>query len=676
MRSHRRWSLGVAIGLAVLSVGCQGGGGDGNGGVTPPAAAITVSLSAASLTVRQGEIGTVTTTVARVNGFTGDVNVTVENAPDGVTPTYTPSTISAGSTSSTLEISVAMTAIPGTYTLTVRGRGTGNIDDTETLSLTILAAGGFTMSVSTPTVSVQQGGSGAASVTIARAGGYALPITLTTSGAPAGMAVVLTPTTLLGSATVVDIAITVAPSVAAASYPVAVQANAAGLTERTATITVQVTGGSSGTSVTIQLCDRLPSTFFAVQSDGGAWTSVGGIGGAYTFSVGSRGAVAVMTRLDEGLATSVIYASGSELAEFGRSTVASCAHPQLGSKHLSGQVAGLTASQAATVTIGDAYAVVEGGGSPVYSFDIVPDGPSDLIAARDNLLATGSTLGMIVDKLIVRRGLNLPTWSTIPTLNFAGPEAFAPTLANVTLGNAGGDTVAVLSELYTATNTIASLSLTFGTAQQQPFGGLPGTALAPGDLHEIFAMAIPTLDANHARGAVSDFRSVTDQTLTFGPALAEPTISAASTSSPLRFRAQLPVQPEYRGVFYADYEQTINWAYGDVYHEVTLYVTAAYLGGSPTTWDATIPDLSSAGYDPQWGLVEGSDVFWTVTASNETMLRLAGLVPADGARAIFASRGNMSENPIALRAVPRRQWLARPLPLRTSPFRMSIRPRR
>ena len=648
--------------LAAVVMGCQGGGGDGGGGVTPPAGGITVSLSNTSLSVTQGLTGTVATTVTRRNGFAGDVDLTVEGAPDGVTATLTPARISSGSTSGSLNVAVAATVAPGTYTLTIRGRAAGVSDHTVSLLLTVAAAGGYTLSVSPSAVNVQQGGATSATVTVERAGGFAGPVALTVSGAPTGLTVVPTPASLAGGSA--SLAITAATTVAAGTYTITLHGAASGLGERTATITVQVTA-TAGTSVTVKFCGEDIPIWFAAQSESGAWTQItGGAGNTYAFSVGSRGAVAAVMASSGSYQTTVVYASAAELVTLGQESAASCVSPSSGSKHLTGTVANVGAAQFASITLGDALATVEVGGPPTFALDNAPDAASDLIAVRQSLAATG----LFSDKAIIRRGLNLSSGSAIPVLDFTAAEAFAPATAALTLTNLGSDSAAVLTGFITGSNTVAALSATFGTAQQN-FAVFHANQLVPGDLHELTALAAPSSESTELRGIDTYFRVTAGQTLALGPSLATPTVSTTSAAAPQRLRAQFAVQSAYSKNSVADFSQSTG-LFGPS-REVIVYVTTAYLGGSPTTWDVAIPDMSAAGFNASWGLAAGT-VSWSVMATNFATLQVVGGPPADGTQQVFASRSSASTSVGGLRASRRMS------PFRVLPFWMSplVRPAR
>ena len=266
MRSpiSRLISATAALFASAFVVGCQDSG--SNVVTPPPNPSITVTLGASSLSLAQGTNGTVAVAVARNDGYAGSVDLTVEGAPTGVTTTFTPSTIPAGSTTSSLAVAVAPTVAAGSYTLTVRGHGQSVADHTASLTLTVTAAGGFTLSISPANVSLQQGGSTAANVTIVRTGSFAGAVTLSVSGAPAGLTTVLTPVAVTGTTSSLEIS---AASVAPGTYTLTVHGTAAGSPDQAASLGVQVVGPGTGTSVTVEFCTDLP-VWVGAQNDGGA----------------------------------------------------------------------------------------------------------------------------------------------------------------------------------------------------------------------------------------------------------------------------------------------------------------------------------------------------------------------------------------------------------------------
>jgi hypothetical protein len=125
--------------------------GQANGQIVDPVALgvpedFTLSLNPTSLTVQQGQGGTVTVSLSR-SGFTGEVTLSLEGEmaagfpdPDRVTWSFSPNP--ATGDTSTLTLQVGDSAPPGTYTLTVRGQAQGLPDRTAELTLTVTGSGG------------------------------------------------------------------------------------------------------------------------------------------------------------------------------------------------------------------------------------------------------------------------------------------------------------------------------------------------------------------------------------------------------------------------------------------------------------------------------------------------------------------------------------------------------
>ncbi|MFI6393307.1 proprotein convertase P-domain-containing protein [Nonomuraea sp. NPDC050540] len=98
----------------------------------------TMSADPATLTVAPGASGSSSVNVAGVNGFSGTTNLTV-TAPSGVSASLSPSSVTVpngGTASAALTISVAQSAPAGTHTLTVTGTS-GTITRTTTVRLVI-----------------------------------------------------------------------------------------------------------------------------------------------------------------------------------------------------------------------------------------------------------------------------------------------------------------------------------------------------------------------------------------------------------------------------------------------------------------------------------------------------------------------------------------------------------
>ncbi|MGY0237116.1 M28 family peptidase [Longispora urticae] len=94
----------------------------------------SVSVSPSSGTATPGQSLTTTVNTATTSGTAQSVALTASNVPAGVKVTFSPSSVTSGS-SATVNVSVATNASPGTYTITVTG--TGSATHTSTYTLTV-----------------------------------------------------------------------------------------------------------------------------------------------------------------------------------------------------------------------------------------------------------------------------------------------------------------------------------------------------------------------------------------------------------------------------------------------------------------------------------------------------------------------------------------------------------
>ena len=117
----------------------------------------TLSLNPTSLTVEQGSNGTTTLTITPQNGFTGTVDLSLVNAPNGVTLSPTSVSVTGSSpVSQPLTLSVADTVDAGDYPMQLKATW-GNLTKTENLLLKVTGQAG-TETLSGMVVSENAGG--------------------------------------------------------------------------------------------------------------------------------------------------------------------------------------------------------------------------------------------------------------------------------------------------------------------------------------------------------------------------------------------------------------------------------------------------------------------------------------------------------------------------------------
>ena len=621
-----------------------------------PTPTIGLTLTPAALSVAQGASSTSQVAIARAGGFAGAVNLAATGQPEGVTVTIDPASAPAGTAAATITVAVGAAVPTGDYPITITGTGEGVENAVATLTLTVTApvTGNYTLAVAPDPVNVSAGGTATATVTIARTGGFAGSVGLAVSGAPAGLTITVDPASAPGNTAALTI--TAAASLAAGDYPIVVTGTVAGLTDQTDTFTVHVTG--AGGSSSLAFCEEDVPIWLAVQDGDGAWTHVNvGANNTFSFALSSgRGGVAYVTRrgeaADDNYALSVLYATAAEfnaVATAGAGTL--CGDdPVITGKTVNGSVVNVGAAQLASVSLGPVFTVTPGA-VPNFQLTNVPDGALDLIAAR-------MSADFTVDKLIIRRGLNVPNDGTLDPLDFEASEAFDPEPGTLTLNNLGGD-VASAIVFYTNTNSASLFGgtlLSFGgeasAEPERPYFGVPAAKQAAGELHELIVSAGPDVaNPTRSRAAIQFFTAVGDRSLTLGPDLDNPDVATVATTPYLRLRAELAAQAEYNQFANVTYTQGSTAATGR--RSADLGMTAGYANGGD--YNLEIPDFSGVeGFDSNWGLKTGVETDWDAFAFGGTsIVGFLGQRPTDGTTIQFASRnGTIAGTVRASRAMP------------------------
>lgn len=259
-------AAGLAPGTYGLTVQASGGGlvrtatlavtvasGDG----------FTLSTAPPALDVPQGGNGLLAVNLARTGGFAGEVALSLQGAPAGVTGTFLPNP-AAGSTAS-LTVTVGAAVAPGSYTLTVQG-ASGALVQGIAFVLNVAQAADFSLGLGAPALSLAQGGAASVAVVVTRIAGFGGAIAFTLLDAPAGLGGAFAPNPATGNVT--DLTLS-APAAAPGVHPLRVQGSSGALT-RTANLSVTVTsapdfalqaspaslnapqGGGAGATVAIQ----------------------------------------------------------------------------------------------------------------------------------------------------------------------------------------------------------------------------------------------------------------------------------------------------------------------------------------------------------------------------------------------------------------------------------------
>ena len=198
----------------------------------------SLSATPPSQTVAQGGSTSFTATVTPQSGFSGTVTMTTSGLPTGVTGTFTPTTLTSGD--STLGINVSNSVTPGTYPFTITGTS-GALTHSVNASLTVQAAGDFTVALTPGSRKLAQGGNTSFTATVTPQNGFADSVHLSVTGLPPGVnAAFSVPDLASGNST---LNVNVDSGTAPGTYPFTVNGVSGNLT-RTAngTLTVLVQG--------------------------------------------------------------------------------------------------------------------------------------------------------------------------------------------------------------------------------------------------------------------------------------------------------------------------------------------------------------------------------------------------------------------------------------------------
>ncbi len=205
-----------------------------------PTPTIALALGSSTVTSAQGGTATVPVTITRGGGYTGDVALSLDTPPTGVTATFAPATLTAGVTTSTMTLTVAASAAAATNALTVRAAGTGVTAQTATVSLTVTASTtpDYSLTAAPASLSIVPGATGTSAVTITRTSGFAGNVTLALEGAPAGVSGVFAPNPATAGTSTLTITTTAAA--VAGTYNLTIRGTASGQADRTTAVSLTV----------------------------------------------------------------------------------------------------------------------------------------------------------------------------------------------------------------------------------------------------------------------------------------------------------------------------------------------------------------------------------------------------------------------------------------------------
>lgn len=560
---------------------------------------VTVSTGAATLSVAQAAAGTAAITVVRVN-FTGDVVLTAENLPTGVTATFTPATLSAGATASSLSLAAsgAAAASATPVSITVRARGTGVTDATTAIALTITPAVGGAISIAaTPAMdSIVAGQPSSSVVAITRSGGFTGGVNFTVSGAPTSGLTTTFSSANPVTANTVNLSIATLASLTPGTYTLILRANAAGLTEATVPFVLKIAAPPSN-NVAWRFCDasRFPLWFAYQDGLNGTWQRVTETTpGVYNFAYGQPqvGVATVTTELGK-IVTDISYYG---VAEITAAAAAECTDsPALGTKSHTGAVSGfVNATEVALVSLGTALSSATNPSTTSFTISNVATGPLDLIAVRADIVTSSAI------RVLLSRGVNVASGSSLGTLDLAGGTSFAPASSSITVIAPNDGPIQAQSRFTTATSSGAS----FTTAQLSSgvagtYQGIPLASMIGSDVQQV--QASQQVSTTLSRFITQFIRQPTAVTLTMPGDPGTPTVTNIAGTPYKRANVSGSVPTAFNSLITHVFNQ------GTTSRIWSITATPAGRTGTATSYAFALPDFSAvAGWQNTWALGAGS----------------------------------------------------------------------
>lgn len=605
-RVRSRRVVALVLGAAIAGTSCK----------DDPVPSFSISAANATAELLQGTSGTLVLTVTRANGYTADIELTLLGTlPEGVTAEFSQNPVPDGEPTVNIAFTVPGAITPGETDLTVQASGEGVADQTLPITLKVNIKGSHSVTLPNPTLTVSQGGGGSATVAIPRTGANAGNVTLTAT-APAGLTATFaeSPTTAGGT----SVAIAVAASVATGSYPVTISASQVGVSpDPQATLTVVVVAPKPTTDITLAFCNDVVPNWFAYQNEGFNWKQGQPAGNLFSFAATDKVGITFAFLFDGGGAVvQTIYATRQELV------AAFPSRECFGTRTLTGTGAGIGATQIAAVTMGNLGAFIE---NNAFELDFLPSIPLDLVAIRGT---EPENFTLTPDKMIVRRGVATAS-GALPVLDFGAGEAFDPATHTLTLTGVGSDAVFAQNNFGGSTGSFNRLFSSLPTGSVVTTYWLPAARAVAGDLHNLYVEAF-NLQAFTGRLQYQWHQTAADRSMTLSPTQNASTFSLVGTAPYVRFRGQVESQSAYGSV--------ARFVYFQPGKGTQVEMTSAYAGGLPTTWDVTLPDLTSAtGFQSSWmPSVTDTDAITQVYSGRPELIFSLDAFPGIGADAVDA----------------------------------------
>lgn len=437
---------------------------------------------------------------------------------------------------------------------------------------------GFTVSLSSTTLSVEQGASGSITATIGRTGSFSGTVNLSTESVPTGITATFNPAAITSGTTSTTLSVAVAATVTPGNYTFTIRGQATGLTDQTATVSMTVT----------------PKPAIAMALSATAATVVQGSGTSYTATITRTNFTGAVNVAVTGAPTGVT-ATVSNVADVYTVNVAVGAAVAAGAYTLTTTASGtgvtnVTATYTLTV---DLLRTITLSANPAAL--TVSQGNSGATTITIQRLNTTTSVAVAISGQPSGVGANSsqPGTGNTSTITFTVGGAVAPGAYPITVTGSGTGVANATTTvtLTVAANQTASIALSLSRPVSLPQGGTDQTSL-------VITRTNYTAQVNLAIGTLpSGITASLGQTSTLGNGTTL-TVGAAGNVAPGSY--QFTITASGAGVTNA----TLN---------VGVTVTAASAGNVTFSFCGTNADL------PVWvGYQDGGNGWAQAAGSNNT----------------------------------------------------------
>jgi hypothetical protein len=196
-----------------------------------------------SRTIAAGAQTTYAVSVSPINGFTGDVDLSVTGLPAGASAAFAPATISGGSGSSTLTVTTTAATPAGSSQLTVAGVS-GSMTRTAAMTL-VVQTPDFALSPTPASRTIIAGASTTYAISATPLNGFTGDVALSVTGLPAGATASFAPASLAGGSGSSTLTVSTTSATPPGTVTLTITGTSASLT-RSTSATLTVSGVSSG----------------------------------------------------------------------------------------------------------------------------------------------------------------------------------------------------------------------------------------------------------------------------------------------------------------------------------------------------------------------------------------------------------------------------------------------